>query len=80
MSSKGNQQSDPRQPPVYQIRVEGRLDAQWAEWFGGLDITQDDDGNTLITGPLVDQAALYGLLRKVRDLGTPLISVMRLDQ
>ena len=59
----------------YQIRIKGHLDEQWADWFGGLTITLEEDGYTLLTGPLVDQAALFGLLRKVSDLGMPLLSV-----
>ena len=59
----------------YQIRIKGHLDEQWADWFGGLTITLEEDGDTLLTGPLVDQAALFGLLRKVSDLGMPLLSV-----
>jgi hypothetical protein len=65
------------QPMVYQIRVKGHLGPQWADWFGGLTITLEDNGDTLLTGPVVDQAALHGLLRKVRDLGMPLISAIR---
>lgn len=60
---------------VYQIRLKGQLGPQWTDWFEGLAITPIDDGDTLLTGPIVDQAALYGLLRKVRDLGLPLLSV-----
>jgi hypothetical protein len=60
---------------IYQIRLRGHLDHQWANWFEGLTITLEDNGNTLLTGPVVDQAELYGLLRKVRDLGVPLLSV-----
>lgn len=67
----------PNQPMVYQIRVKGHLDRQWSDWFGGLVITLEDDGDTLLTGPVVDQAALHGLLRKVRDLGMPLVSAIR---
>jgi hypothetical protein len=59
----------------YEIRIKGHLDEQWADWFGGLTITLEEDGDTLLTGPLVDQAALFGLLRKVSDLGMPLLSV-----
>ena len=64
---------------VYQIRLKGHLDAQWAAGFEGLAITLEEDGYTLLTGPIVDQAALYGLLKKVRDLGIPLVSVNRVE-
>ncbi len=60
---------------VYQIRVKGHLSAEWIDWFEGLAITLDEDGDMLLTGPVADQAALHGLLRKVRDLGLPLLSV-----
>lgn len=60
---------------IYQIRMKGQLSCLWADWFKGLTITLDDQGNTLLTGPVVDQAALFGLLKKVRDLGIPLLSV-----
>ena len=63
------------QPVVYQIRIEGHLPPQWTAWFAGLTVALDTDGTTLLTGPVIDQAALYGLLKKVRDLGLPLISV-----
>ena len=66
-------------PMVYRIRVKGHLGPQWSEWFGGLSITLEDNGDTLLTGPVVDQAALHGLLKKVRDLGMPLISAVRID-
>ena len=62
---------------VYQIRIKGHLGHQWTDWFEGLTITLEDNGDTLLTGPVVDQAALHGLLRKVRDLGMPLLSVIR---
>jgi hypothetical protein len=61
-------------PMIYQIRIKGHLGSQWTEWFEGLTITPEENGNTLLTGPVVDQAALHGLLKKVRDLGMPLLS------
>ena len=64
---------------IYQIRLEGQLGSQWTDWFGGLTVTVEDSGDTLLTGPVVDQAALYGLLKKVRDLGMALVSVNRLE-
>ena len=66
---------DPSHPLVYHIRVKGHLGREWTDWFGGLTITALDNGETLFTGLLVDQAALYGVLRTVRDLGLPLLSV-----
>ena len=68
-------QTEPGQPLIYQIRIKGHLGHQWAGWFGGLTILLEDNGDTLITGPVADQAALHGLLKKVRDLGMPLVSV-----
>lgn len=62
-------------PGGYEIRVHGHLDARWAAWFDGLTITHGSDGTTIIHGPVADQAALHGLLQKIRDLGLPLISV-----
>jgi hypothetical protein len=78
MSNNRNQKADPCQPVIYEIRIKGHLDQEWSDWFDGLLITLEDNGDTLITGPVVDQAALYGLLKKVRDLGMPLLSVDRL--
>jgi hypothetical protein len=75
MSNNLSSTMDPCQPVVYQIRIEGHLGRQWTDWFEGLAITLEDDGHTLLTGPVVDQAALHGLLKKVRDLGMPLVSV-----
>ena len=63
----------------YEIRVQGRLDERWAAWFDGLSVRQSDDGTTQITGAIADQAALHGLLQRVRDLGLPLLSVERLE-
>ena len=65
----------PRQTMVYQIRIKGHLSPQWTDWFEGLTVTLEEDGNTLLTGTVIDQAALYGWLKKVRDLGMPLLSV-----
>ena len=70
-----NPKANTDQPAVYQIRIKGHLGCQWSHWFEGLTITLEDNGETLLTGPVVDQAALHGLLKKVRDLGMPLISV-----
>jgi hypothetical protein len=70
--------ADSDQPMAYQIRLKGHLSLEWEEWFGGLSITLEDNGDTLLTGPVVDQAALHGFLRQVRDLGMPLLSVNRL--
>ncbi|MCP4539714.1 MAG: hypothetical protein GY832_21460 [Chloroflexi bacterium] len=64
---------------IYQIRIKGHLSQQWAEWFEGLTITLEDNGETFLTGPVVDQAALYGLLKKVQDLGMPLLSVSHVE-
>jgi hypothetical protein len=66
-------------PTIYEIRVAGHLSPQWADWFEGLTIMLEEDGNTLLTGPVADQAALHGLLKKVRDLGMPLISVIQVQ-
>ena len=77
MPNRLNLQIDSSQPTIYQIRIEGHLGRQWTDWFGGLTITLEEDGDTLFTGPVTDQAALYGLLKKVRDLGMPLLSVNR---
>lgn len=63
----------------YEIRIEGHLHEQWTDWFGGLTVTLEKNGNTLLAGSVLDQAALHGLLRKVRDLGMPLISVNRVQ-
>jgi hypothetical protein len=67
--------SEKAQALVYQIRIRGHLGQEWSDWFEDLTITLEDNGETLLTGPVVDQAALHGLLRKVRDLGMPLLSV-----
>ena len=77
MSSTFNSEINPGQPTVYQIRIKGQLGRQWTDWFEGLTITLEDNGETLLTGSVVDQAALHGLLKKVRDLAMPLLSVNR---
>ncbi len=64
-------------PYIYEIRVEGLLTERWSDWFEGLTIRQDSGGETLLSGPLIDQSALHGVLMKIRDLGLPLISVLR---
>jgi hypothetical protein len=79
MSNNFNLETDPGRPTVYQIRLKGHLGRQWTDWFDGLTITLEDDGDTLLTGPVVDQAALHALLKKVRDLGMPLLSVNRIE-
>lgn len=80
MSDLLDPKTDPNRPMVYQIRVKGHLESQWTDWFGGLTITLEENGETLLTGPMVDQAALHGLLKKVRDLGMPLVSVVSVVQ
>ena len=67
------------EPGLYEIRIKGHLDNRWADWFEGMTLTRDANGETRLTGPVVDQAALHGLLRKVRDLGVPLVAVIQID-
>lgn len=74
-----SQTSRPDQPLTYQIRLRGHLDAAWEDWFGDVTITLEEHGETLLTCRVPDQAALHGLLRRVRDLGIPLISVVCLN-
>jgi hypothetical protein len=66
-------------PGRYEIRLRGHLASRWAAWFDGLSLTNESDGTTIISGPVVDQAALHGLLQKVRDLGLPLVSVTQVE-
>jgi hypothetical protein len=68
------------QLPVYEIRIKNCIDFNWSEWFEGLEITQEADGNTLITGPVSDQSALYGLLKKIHQLGMQLISINQIER
>jgi hypothetical protein len=80
MSNESNSSNEKAEPLIYQIRIKGHLDRKWADWFSGLSITSLDNGETLLTGPVLDQAALHGLLRTVRDLGIPLVSVRSIQQ
>ena len=82
MTNGQNLKTDPGQPMVYQIRIKGHLNDQWVDWFEGMNIILEGNGNTLLTGPVIDQSALHGLLKKVRDLGMTLLSVngVNLDQ
>jgi hypothetical protein len=79
MSNELKPKPVPSQPMVYQIRLKGHLGSQWTDWFEGLTITLEENGDTFLTGPAVDQAALHGLLKKVRDLGMPLLSVNHVE-
>jgi hypothetical protein len=76
MSNTNRADTNPGQPAVYQIRIKGHLGCQWTAWFDGMAIRQEANGETTVTGPVIDQAALHGVLRKVRDLGLPLVSVV----
>ena len=79
MSNELEPKLTPNPPLVYQIRIKGHLGHGWTDWFGGLSITLEANGDTLLTGPVIDQAALHGLLKKVRDLGMPLVSVSSVE-
>jgi hypothetical protein len=78
MSNNNRPIKYPVQARVYQIRIEGHLGPEWMDWFEGLTLIQAENGETLLTGPVIDQAALYGLLKKVRDLGMFLVAVNRI--
>ena len=78
MSNKRDSKPNPDEPVIYQIRIKGHLGRQWRDWFENATITLEENGDTLLTCPVVDQAALHGLLKKIRDLGTPLFSVNRI--
>lgn len=79
MSDKDKPTSSYDEAQVYQIRIEGHLSQDWIPWFGNITIVLEDGGETLLTGVVIDQSALHALLRKLRDLGMPLISVNRID-
>ena len=70
---------DRHSPGAYEIRVKGHLDSRWGRWFDGMGLTRESDGTTLIHGPVVDQAALHGLLQRIRDTGLPLVSVTQVE-
>ena len=76
MANAHNPTTDPGEPLIYQIRIKGHLAPHWADWFEGLTLTLEANGETLLIGPVVDQAALYSVLRKLRDVGLPLLSVV----
>jgi hypothetical protein len=75
MTERHTSNGDRHEPGRYEIRLKGHLDGRWAAWFDGLSLSREDDGTTTIHGPIADQAALHGLLQKVRDTGLPLVSV-----
>ena len=79
MANELNPETDRNEPMTYAIRLKGHLGHAWSEWFGGFTITLEENGDTLLTGPVSDQAALYGLLKKVRNLGIPLLAVNRIE-
>jgi hypothetical protein len=80
MSTGHGATEGPDGPGLYEIRIKGHLDDRWADWFEGLSITRADNGETLLRGPVVDQAALYGVLKRVRDLNLPLLSLMEVER
>ena len=80
MSDERKPNDDSSRTAVYQIRVKGHLGRHWADWFEGLTITLEANGDSLLTGSVVDQAALHGVLSKVRDLGLPLVSVIKIER
>lgn len=79
MTERGDPTAFPREPGRYEIRLRGRLDAHWEDWFDGLTVSHESDGTTVMSGAITDQAALHGVLQRIRDLGVPLISVRRVD-
>ena len=79
MSERHASTDEPQETGRYEIRLQGHLEARWAAWFDGLSLTHQSDGTTVLSGPIVDQAALHGVLTRVRDVGLPLIAVMQAD-
>jgi hypothetical protein len=79
MPNEQNLGNDPDRPKIFEIRIKGHLGQQWANWFDGLTVTLEDGGSTLLNGPVVDQSALHGILKKIRDLGMPLLAVNQVE-
>jgi hypothetical protein len=79
MTDQGTPTPDRPDAGRYEIRLTGRLDAHWSAWFDGLTVRQERDGTTVLSGPIADQSALHGVLQRVRDLGLPLVSVIRIE-
>lgn len=79
MPNEQNLGHDPDVPKIFQIKIKGHLGQQWASWFDGLTITLEEDGNTLLTGTVIDQPALHGILKRIRDLGIPLLAVYQVE-
>lgn len=79
MTENTHPENESNEPAAYQIRIQGHLGPDWSGWFQDMSVTLEDHGQTLVSGPIADQAALHGLLKQVRDLGLPLLSVVRID-
>jgi hypothetical protein len=79
MTQRTTSTPDPREAGRYEVRLTGHLDEHWVAWFDGMTVSRAGDGTTVISGPVADQAALHGVLRRVRDLGLPLISVREVE-
>jgi hypothetical protein len=79
MPDEQKSERDPDEPRIFEIRIQGHLSQQWQDWFEGLIITLEEEGNTLLSGPVADQSALHGILKRIRHLGMPLLSVNSLD-
>jgi len=79
MTDEQSSNPDANQQTVYQFKLKGHLGQQWMNWFEGLTVTLEEDGNTLLSGPVIDQSALHGILKKIRDLGMPLLSMNPID-